>query len=93
MTGPDPVQATLLLLVLAGGTGLGYLHFATLHAVSIDYLGGHPVRAVLAQLARLAIMVTALVLLVRLGALYLLGGAAGVLAGRFLVMHRMGRKP
>jgi len=93
MTGIDPLQATLLLLALIGGTGLGYLHFSTLHAVSMDYLGGHPVRAVLVQLARMAIMVAALVLLVRLGAFYLLSGAAGVLVGRFMVIHRSGSEP
>lgn len=93
MSALEPTGFFVLLLVLIGGTGLGYVHFATLHAVSLDYLGGHPVRAVLVQIARMGLMVIVLVVLARLGALYLLSGAVGVLIGRFMVMHKAGREP
>ncbi|PEQ11595.1 hypothetical protein B2G71_15815 [Novosphingobium sp. PC22D] len=93
MTALDPFSFFYLLLALIGCTGLGYVHFATLHSVSLGYLEGHPVRAVLIQVARMAVMVAVLFVLARLGALYLLCGAAGVLVGRFMVMHRVGREP
>ena len=93
MSALEPTGFFLLLLALIGGTGLGYLHFATLHAVSLDYLGGHPGRAVLIQLARMALMVTALVALAWLGALYLLSATVGVLIGRFMVMHGARKEP
>jgi len=89
----EPTGFSLLVVALLGGTVLGYLHFATLHKVSMDYLGGHPVRGVLIQVARMAVMVIVLVVLARLGAPFLLGAAVGILVGRFMVMHRAGREP
>lgn len=93
MSALGPTGFFLLLLALIGGTGLGYIHFATLHAVSLDYLGGHPLRAVLVQLARMALMVIALIALAWLGALFLLSATVGVLIGRFMVMHGAGKEP
>lgn len=90
---PDVMTLLTLIAVLAGGMALGFVHFTSLHRITDDYLGGHPGRALAFQLTRIVVMVAALVFLARLGALYLLAGAAGVMIARFIVMHRARREP
>lgn len=84
---------SLLVLQAAGGLcvglALGFIHFRSLYRVSADYLGGRAVRAIALQLARLAILGVVLFLLVKVGALCLLGGAGGMMLARRLVMRGM----
>jgi len=82
-------------LHLAAGLGVGLWHFHTLWwsvrrlAQSIP-AQGIPVRgALIAILARFAILLPILALTSLEGALPLLATAAGILAGRMLVLHRV----
>lgn len=81
-----------LLAALAGGAALGYAHFASLHRISDDYLGGRVARAIVIHALRLSVMAAALIVLARLGAAHLLAGALGVMASRFVVMRRARRR-
>ena len=79
----------LTLLGFALGIALGLAHFASLRRVTAMYLsGGSPVRAVLLQLARLALLGGVLLLFAQLGAAPLLASALGVLIAREAVLRR-----
>ncbi|AIT81880.1 MULTISPECIES: ATP synthase subunit I [Novosphingobium] len=87
--------APIALEALAGfavGLLLGLIHFRSLLQVSGDYLQGRAMRAALLQLARMTVLAAALYVMARVGAGCLLGGAAGVLVGRRLVMRRVGKE-
>jgi asparagine N-glycosylation enzyme membrane subunit Stt3 len=77
-----------LALTLAGGIAVGLLFFHSLRWVTSGYLQGQALRAAILQAARLALLVGAMVLLVRLGALVLLVFAAGLVAARWWVVRR-----
>ncbi|MGP3698957.1 N-ATPase subunit AtpR [Rhodobacter sp. NSM] len=77
----------LALAALAAGAMAGWLHFRSLRIVSDRLLRGD-LTAVTLQLARLGLLAGFLVLCSRGGALPLIAGAAGVLAGRAIVLRR-----
>lgn len=86
-----PIAAALLAALLA--FGLGLFHFSTLRHVTDLYLGKTRgvAKAALLQLARLALLVVVFILLALAGAPMLLGGAAGLMAGRAVVLRRVKR--
>ena len=86
------IDAVRMLVVLATGYGVGFLHFTTLEAVARRIVRGN-LSAVALQIGRLVILGLFLWLLARLGALDLLAGAAGVLVARSRVLARARAKP
>ena len=79
-------DAAGLIAGLAGGTA----HFALLRWNTALYLRPSGLsRAIVLQALRLALLAGVLVLLARQGALPLLLGALGVLAGRWIVLRRV----
>ena len=86
-----PDVTTLILAVLAAlaGAGIGWLHFSSLERVAEMIVAGR-LSAIGLQLGRLVLLGGVLWLFAQGGALVLLAGAAGVLAGRAIVMRRAG---
>ena len=87
----DPIPAALLGAAFgtAFGTVLGYAHFATLRLnVRLYLAGGGPMRALALQVLRIALLAGGLGALAWLGAPALLGGMAGVLLARRVVLRR-----
>lgn len=76
------------LAALAAGVAVGFIHFRTLRRTADAFVGGRAARALALQLVRLALIGGFLFAAARAGALPLLAAAAGVLAGRALVMAR-----
>lgn len=76
---------------LAVGALLGVIHFGSLWWNATLFARGGAAAALAIQLARFAVLVLALAGLARLGAVPLLAGAAGLIAARQLVVHRLGR--
>lgn len=89
MTMPDATTIGLTLLAALAGTGAGWLHFSSLSRIAGMITEGK-LSAVGWQVGRMILMAGLLWLFVQGGALVLLAGAAGVLAGRALVMRRPG---
>ncbi|MCA8883460.1 MAG: hypothetical protein KDA50_06905 [Rhodobacteraceae bacterium] len=85
----DPQTVLLMLLAAPVGGLAGWLHFATLARVADLFVAGR-LSAVGLQLARLAVLGAFLWLCSRGGAAVLIAGAAGVLAGRAIVMRKGG---
>ncbi|MGJ0508650.1 MAG: N-ATPase subunit AtpR [Methylocystis sp.] len=88
--------STLALQVCGGGLAgaiAGYLYFTGLwwNVLLIDR--GATGRAALLLVARVAALALTLFVLVRIGALALLAGAAGLLAARRVLMRRLGGDP
>lgn len=82
------------LVAAAVGLGAGLLHFSTLEKVTQLYLAGGGIGLALGlQLARLALLGAVLVGLAYTGALPLLTGALGILAGRTIVLRAKRRAP
>lgn len=77
-----------VLASLGAGILLGIAYFATLARTVRHFSEGRAVRAAGLQLARFAVLGGTLYAMVRLGALPLLAGGAGILIGRHLVMRR-----
>lgn len=84
MSGGAPLL--LALFAALAGTVAGWLHFLSLRSLAERIVGGN-LRAVALQLLRLGGMTGFLVIAAQGGALVLLGAAAGVLAGRWLVLR------
>ena len=78
----------LPLFGLAAGFALGLFHFHSLRWNCAFFARGQAGRALLLQLARLALVGLVLFGLARLGAGPLLGGALGLVIGRMLMMRR-----
>ncbi len=81
--------ASIAVLALAVGTGLGFMHYRALHLVTQQFVEGRAGKALGWQLARLALLASVLVLASWLGALPLLACFGGVLLGRWLVLRRV----
>ncbi|MBS0126021.1 hypothetical protein KB874_18200 [Aestuariicoccus sp. KMU-90] len=73
---------------LLAGLALGLFHFATLARLIALLVAGRMV-AVPLQLARFALLVPFLWIAAQFGAAVLLAGAAGILAGRALLLRRL----
>lgn len=83
----DPIPAALLGAAL--GTVIGYAHFATLRLnVQLYLSGGGAARALALQALRIALLAGGLGALAWLGAPALLGGMAGILLARRIVVRR-----
>lgn len=85
------MPALLIGTHLAAGIGLGLCYFRALWWSVRRRAGGAP--ALAAIMARVAMLVAILALVSREGALPLLATAAGVLAGRFVVMRQVRSLP
>lgn len=71
------------------GLALGLFHFATLRKVTALYVaGGSAGRAIALQVARLVLLAAVLAGLALAGAVPLISGAVGLLAGRMIVLRR-----
>jgi hypothetical protein len=82
-------QPTIAASGFAAGLALGLIHFATLRTITALYMSQTGCgRVLVLQLARFAVLCAALTALAQAGPLPLLSAAAGVLAGRFIVMRR-----
>jgi len=82
---PIPVSVVALFV---GGV-LGVFHFTTLRMVTNQLVSGaSPVRAILLQIVRMALVVAVLAAFTFAGALPLLSCALGVLLGRAIVLRR-----
>jgi hypothetical protein len=81
--------ATLVMAVLAAHAGFaaGWLHFASLERVAAMIVQGR-LSAIGLQLARIALLGCLLWLFAKGGGLILVAGAAGIVAGRSLVLRR-----
>lgn len=84
-----PNSFTLVLALLAAGTGLGvgWLHFSSLERVARMVLEGR-LAAIGLQIGRLVLLGCLLWLFAKGGALVLIAGAAGIWVGRSLVLRR-----
>ena len=87
MTLPEFQTLALVAGALVTGTAAGWLHFASLARIADMILAGH-LRAIALQLLRILLLAAFLWLCTRGGPAVLFAGAAGVLAGRALVMRR-----
>lgn len=76
----------LALLAALAGVGAGWIHFRSLRPLAGRIIAGD-LRALALQLLRLGGMMAFLVLAAQGGALVLLAAAAGVFAGRWLVLR------
>ncbi|WP_139068806.1 MULTISPECIES: hypothetical protein [unclassified Hyphomonas] len=83
-----PDAGTIILALLAGlaGIGIGWLHFYSLERIAEMIVAGR-LSAIGLQLARIVLLIGILWLFAQAGALVLLAGAAGVLAGRMIVIR------
>lgn len=75
------------------GVVLGIAHFGSLWWNTRLYAAGTAGRALAVQVLRIAVLVAVLALLARLGTAALLGGAAGLLLARAVLVRRLGRTP
>jgi hypothetical protein len=82
------ISAGGILAALAGAV-LGWIHFRSLHAVTELLLEGR-FSAIALQLTCFAILAAFLFICGRLGTVPLLAAAAGVMAGRAIVLRRAG---
>lgn len=73
------------------GVLLGLIHFGSLWWTTRAFVQGEPLRALLSQLFRFALLLLVLGLLAKLGALPLLSGALGLLLARGALLRRLGR--
>ncbi|WP_442755400.1 ATP synthase subunit I [Methylocystis sp. JAN1] len=93
MTASAPLSSLALQLCGGGLVGaiVGYGYFTALwwNVLLIDR--GATARALLLLAARVTALVLTLFILVRVGALALLAGAAGLLAARRILVRRLGR--
>lgn len=87
MIAPDPATLVLAVLAIIVGFGAGWLHFASLQRVAEMIVEGR-LPAIGLQLVRFAALGCLLWIFAKGGALVLLAGAAGILAGRALVLRR-----
>ncbi|MFT3721406.1 ATP synthase subunit I [Pseudorhodoferax sp.] len=78
----------LALVAFVTGCVMGFIHFRTLGRAADAFVQGRAARALLLQFARLALTGGFLFAVAQAGALPLLAAAAGILAGRGLVMAR-----
>jgi len=86
MTAADMIQIAAF---AAGGIALGIAYFASLRRVAEIYAEGHVRwRGIVLHVARIVVLVGALVGAATFGALPLLAAAGGVLIGRVIVMAR-----
>lgn len=88
MTAPEPIAIVFAFLAAFAGFGAGWLHFASLRHVSRMIVEGR-MAGVGLQILRFTILAALFWLFVQGGALVLIAGAAGVLAGRVFVMRRL----
>ncbi|MCB1395878.1 MAG: hypothetical protein H6898_14445 [Rhodobacter sp.] len=88
MTLADPTTLGLAALAALAGLAAGWVHFASLAPIARMLTQGRML-AVALQVARLAVLGLVLWGFARGGALVLVAGAAGILAGRALVMRRV----
>jgi hypothetical protein len=79
------------MLAALAGVVLGWIHFRSLHTVAERLLEGR-LSAVALQLIRFAVLAAFLFICARLGSVPLLAAAAGVMAGRTIVLRRAGRR-
>lgn len=71
------------------GLLLGLVHFATLKRVAVLYTSGGGIGKALAlQLARFALLAFVMIGVAQLGPMPLIAAAAGMLAGRWVVLRR-----
>lgn len=89
MSWPAPLTLIYASAALLAGLGLGWLHFSSLQRVTGMLLAGDG-RAVLLQVGRLAVLGLFLFLCVKAGGLVLIAAAAGILAGRAIVLRGAG---
>ncbi|SOC82395.1 N-ATPase, AtpR subunit [Ensifer adhaerens] len=87
MNWPDPITAVLSLVALGTGVLAGWLHFVTLSHLSKMLVDGK-IAAVGLQVARFVVLAGLFYVWARTGALPLLACAAGVLAGRKIILKR-----
>ena len=91
MTAAGMISAGIIAAWALLGLVAGLAHFATLHGNARLWLQGRLRPALALQVARLALTVALLVVAARQGAWPLLLAIAGFLAGRTVVMARLGR--
>jgi F1F0 ATPase subunit 2 len=82
--------ASQLLIGLSTGLLVGAFHFTSLSWNTQLFATGAPGKAIALQLGRIAVAVTALILLARLGLATLLCGGLGFLVARPLLLWRFG---
>lgn len=81
-------------LGLAGGFGLGLVHFASLGRVLALYASGAPAwKALALTLGRFGLLALVLAGLAALGAVPLLAGAVGILIARGVILRRVKGQP
>ncbi len=90
MTNPALAAAAPFAVGLVAGLFAGLFHFASLWWNTRLLLTGGAAKAVLIQLARLAVTAAVLTALAKLGAPALLGGALGILLTRRPLLKRFG---
>ncbi len=88
---PLPPLAAQLVIGLAVGVVAGAWHFLSLRWNWPLFTAGKTVAALALQIARIALTCALLFVLVRVGALALLAGMAGVLLTRRIALRRYGR--
>ncbi|MBC57211.1 MAG: hypothetical protein CL814_09755 [Confluentimicrobium sp.] len=86
------ISAGYAVLAALAGTLVGWLHFRSLRAVTERLVAGQ-LSAVALQMARIAALALFLYVCARFGAVPLLTGAAGIMAGRAIVLRRPDRSP
>jgi F1F0 ATPase subunit 2 len=84
--------ARRLLLGLAAGLLLGFIHFGSLWWNAQVYAGGGWAQALGLQLLRFCLLLAVLGALAWLGATFLLAGALGLLLARGLMLRFLGRQ-
>jgi hypothetical protein len=84
------ISAAYAVLAALAGTLVGWLHFRSLRAVTERLVAGR-LSAVALQLTRFAALALFLYVCARFGAVPLLAAAAGVMAGRAIVLRRQHR--
>ncbi|MCC0062918.1 MAG: hypothetical protein H6895_02370 [Defluviimonas sp.] len=90
MSLPDPATLLLTLAATLAGLGTGWFHFASLARIAEMIVAGR-IAAIWLQIARLVLIAALLWLCARGGALVLIAGAVGILAGRSVALRRAGR--
>jgi hypothetical protein len=87
MTTPAPTTFVIAVLAALAGFAVGWLHFVSLERVAVMIVQGR-LSAIGLQLARIALLGSLLWLFAKGGGLILIAGAAGIVAGRSLVLRR-----